>query len=156
MVQRATWSPPAHHYGIGIVAGVILLYSHRALDTNPHFGLSWTALCQSSQPHCIRVPILVRNHISSFTHNLHEHSYYRELTSTLDPMTATSKAQATSSVPTAYNSCESTTATFPGGEYEKTVPFAQRVKARALRPTPVVDSGSVPLRGRSIWTWLAS
>ena len=79
MVQRATWSPPAHHYGIGIVAGVILLYSHRALDTNPHFGLSWTALCQSSQPHCIRVPILVRNHISSFTHNLHEHSYYREL-----------------------------------------------------------------------------
>ena len=95
-------------------------------------------------------------------------------TGTLDSM------EVTSSMSTAYAGFEAPTATFltgetptltmqliaPGcaalcqdayesGECDQTVVCANGVQARALRPTPVIDSGSMPLRERLGWIWWA-
>jgi len=74
---------------------------------------------------------------------------------TLDPMEATSMVEATSSVSTSYMGFGGPTATFSGGECDQTAACANGVQARALRPTPVIDSGSMPLRGRLGWIWWA-
>jgi hypothetical protein len=101
-------------------------------------------------------------------------------TRTSDFMTATGKLQATSSISTTYTGFETTTATSssgetpiltmervpPGcaatgpeaiesGECDQTVVCVNAPQVRALRPTPVIDSGSMPLRGRLRWTWWA-
>ena len=101
-------------------------------------------------------------------------------TSTLDFMTATGKVQATSSISTAYTSLEGPTAASSSGETpslttvrippscvatcleaiesgkcDQTVVCVDALQVRALRPTPVIDSGSMPLRGRLRWTWWA-
>jgi hypothetical protein len=101
-------------------------------------------------------------------------------TSTLDPITASGQMQATSSISTAYTGFGTPTATSsssempiltmdrvpPGcattcpeaiesGACDQTVACINALKARALRPTPVIDSGSMPSRGRLRWTWWA-
>jgi hypothetical protein len=101
-------------------------------------------------------------------------------TSTLGFMTTMGKVQATSSISTAYTGFETPTAnpsssetpiltmervppgcasTCPkaieSGECNRTVACVNAFEARALRPTPVMDSGSMPLRGRLRWTWWA-
>jgi hypothetical protein len=100
-------------------------------------------------------------------------------TSTLDFMTATGKVQATSSISTTYTGLEAPMATSssetqiltmehvpPGcvatcleaiesGECDQTVVCVNAHQVRALRPTPVIDSGSMPLRGRLRWIWWA-
>jgi hypothetical protein len=74
-------------------------------------------------------------------------------TQTLESMKATNMVQAISSITTDYTGFEAPTATTSNGECGQTVACADGVKVRALRPTPVMDSGSMPLRGRLSWTW---
>jgi hypothetical protein len=101
-------------------------------------------------------------------------------TSTQDLTTGKGKAQATSSIFTAYTGFGTPTVTsssgetpiltmdrvplgcaitcpeaVESGECDHTVACIHALNARALRPTPVIDSGSMPLRGRLRWTWWA-
>jgi hypothetical protein len=73
-------------------------------------------------------------------------------TQTLDPMTATNT---TSSVSAVYTGHGTPTATSSSGDWDQTVTCVDRVKVRALRPTPVSDSGSIPLKGQLRGTWWA-
>jgi hypothetical protein len=170
--------PPAHHSGAGIVDESIWLYLRNALDPDSHFGHPWTALCHSSQRYCIRVSVPVLNRVSSCTDNLDGHNL--ELDKHSDLTTGKGKAQATSSIFTAYTGFGTPTATsssgetpiltmdrvplgcaitcpeaIESGECDHTVACIHALNARALRPTPVIDSGSMPLRGRLRWTWWA-
>lgn len=92
----------------------------------------------------------------------------RTSTHVLGPIMARIGLQVTSSISTANTGSEAPMATCASdktptscreanesGEADGTVACMNELQGRALRPIPVSDSGSVPLRGWSGWTWCA-
>lgn len=71
-------------------------------------------------------------------------------------MTAGIESQVTFSISNAaIRGSEAPAPTYLNGECDQSVTCVDGVNRRALRPIPVIDSGSMPLRGRRSWTWLA-